>query len=63
MRAVVRNIAIALGGALAVIGAAAVARAGVNFSDLEPSLSGLVQLFVGLTVVGFALVPTHIIRR
>ena len=63
MRAVVRSMALAVGGALAVLGAIALAGTGVNFSDLQPSLSGLLQLVTGLTLVGFALVPTQLINR
>ena len=64
MRAVVRRLALAVGGALTFVGAVAVARAGVNFSDLDPSLSGLLQMLVGLTLVGLALVPrTHAVDR
>lgn len=65
MRAVVRRLALAVGSALTVLGALAVARAGVNFSDLDPSLAGLLQMLVGLTLVGLALVPkrTHAIDR
>ena len=66
MRAVVRRLALAVGGALTLLGAIAVARAGVNFSDLKPSLSGLLQMLLGLTLVGLALVPssrTHVVDR
>ena len=63
MRAVVRSMALAVGGALTILGGAALARVGVNFSDLQPSLAGLVQLVTGLTLVGFALVPTQVINR
>ncbi len=63
MRAVVRSMALAVGGALTMLGAIALARVGVNFSDLDASLAGIVQLLTGLTLVGLALVPIHVINR
>ena len=57
MRGVVRTVALVGGAVLAVAGGLAVARAGVNFSDLSSSGVALLQLVIGLGVVGLVLLP------